>query len=783
MLYECVYLSLKKKFFFINLLQELVIIFSFTGDNKFYTFFAKKKFNMDYNSYPKTYFYKIISSSLLNCNKIVPAKNFYHDIFKMMFQKFIFLLLSSFPSYIICESDFGYLSTGVLFFFFSIPNNLIRFTSILLFLSILDISTKTILKKNGFYFQKKIWKILSLNYIKEISILGKIKTLDNNLNFSKNNYFLFKNRKLTKHSGIFIEDILIFAKKNINSLKMIKLNEKQLSLGTFYKNIFVLNYTIPCNSILNKLLKADKLRKNNFLIILKDKKKFITFCEFIFILSLKVCLKCLKKKLKNCFNLFFYIQNFFIFSNVIEKKDYLLTNVNYIKKNSSNYYIKLFAITELISQKNNNSLKNFFFKNLHGLFFWRRSPLSIKNKNSNIELIRNFIKHFFHKFFLVSPSFLAFDMKEQYTEFKNLTGISFNRIIVFKEKSSSFPQKCFWIDTVTAEGSLIMVSKFLKKLPIKNFIISYYKVLNIFTSFDININRIFYDFSFFSRDELMKKYIFFYFFIKKKILLIENFSLMFHLFIKNVFDRFTSSLDSISVNKILARFKKIKKVFNYLKTRVFSNLFFKTQILSKKVQCISNINIIEKKAVWNELDILVSYPSSMAFYLSLILQILRKRRTWFQKMSLCYSIKENDYLKVNGIFKKKEMSVSLFSENKHSFIFNFILRIKNLDRYNELYSKKLFYVFKKNVNKFWKMFKIFINYQLDGIYWFYHKNILLEKEVKTKIVKINVSIQDYKSFGDSLTLYPGLHKFKYKKKVIDFVAKLPYKTTLNKILL
>ena len=117
MLYECVYLSLKKKFFFINLLQELVIIFSFTGDNKFYTFFAKKKFNMDYNSYPKTYFYKIISSSLLNCNKIVPAKNFYHDIFKMMFQKFIFLLLSSFPSYIICESDFGYLSTGVLFFF------------------------------------------------------------------------------------------------------------------------------------------------------------------------------------------------------------------------------------------------------------------------------------------------------------------------------------------------------------------------------------------------------------------------------------------------------------------------------------------------------------------------------------------------------------------------------------------------------------------------------------------------------------------------------------------
>lgn len=782
MLFESVSLSLKKKFFFINLLQELVVMFSFTKTNKFYTSFAKKKFYLNYNYPPNICFYKIISSSLLNFGKFGSKKIFYHDVFKIKFQKFIFLLLSSFPSDIICESDFEYLSIGALFFFFSIPNNLIRFTSILLFLSILDSNIKTTLKKFDLHFQKKIWKVLSLNYIKEISILGKIKILDINLNHSRNNYFLFKNRKIMRNSGLFIEDILISAKKNLNCLNVVQLNQKHFSMGMFCKNIFVLNYIIPCKSTWNKLFLADRLSEENFLIFFKDKKNYMTVCEFIFVLSLKLCFNCLKKKLNNFFNVFFYIQNYFLFYNVFEKKDCFLSGARYKKKIPLNYLIKLIAVMELISKKTNNFWKNLFLKSLTALFCWSRPPSNIKNINSNIEISKNFTSYFHSTFFLLSQSFLAFNIKEIYTEYKNLTRLSYNRVIIFSKRHINFRQKGFWGDSIVFGGSLVMVSKLLKKMPLHIFIISYFKLLNKFISFDININNLLFQSSFFSRDDLIKNYIVFYFFIMKKGLLMEILYLLFFFLIEHFFDKFTPSLNFNSVNKIFFRFMKIKKVFKCLKTLLCLNLFFKTQILSKKIQCISSINLSANKAPWNNLDIIVPYPSSITFYLSLILQTLRKRITCFEKMSLLYSIKEKDYLKVNNVFKTTTKSRSLFFENKHTVIFNFILKIKSLDRCNELFSKKGFRVFRKNVKNFLMVMNIFLNNQLDGKNWVPCKNIVLENEIKNKIIKINVSISDNKNFIDSLNFCSELHNFQYKKKIMGFIVNLPYKTILNKIL-
>ena len=144
---NCITISIKRSFFFIFILSELILIFSFNKKSKILDNLIKKelRYKVVFNSLEV--FSEFISSFSKHNIKTDKQKNFYNDIFKLLLQKLIFVLLSSFPSSIKNESDFEYLSTGMAVSFIKFPDNFIRFTGTLILSAIVNVFEKIYIKK------------------------------------------------------------------------------------------------------------------------------------------------------------------------------------------------------------------------------------------------------------------------------------------------------------------------------------------------------------------------------------------------------------------------------------------------------------------------------------------------------------------------------------------------------------------------------------------------------------------------------------------------------------
>jgi hypothetical protein len=190
---------------------------------------------------------------------------------------------------------------------------------------------------------------------------------------------------------------------------------------------------------------------------------------------------------------------------------------------------------------------------------------------------------------------------------------------------------------------------------------------------------------------------------------------------------------------------------------MFLNFFLKTQLIPRKI-C-----LISKKIKLDALKFFFQNPFATTIYFSIFLQTFRKKSGIKIKIPFFFSIKENEFLKFKNFFEEKSPNGTkfIFPEIKSIGFSDFLILIKNMILFQEPTLGKKAKNFFKNYNKFSKFLKIFLNFQLNG-------NFLLIQNVFFYNFKIS-----RKKLKKRVLFTPS------SKKILNFLIKLPFKTSLN----
>ena len=776
---NCITISIKKSFFFIYILSELILIFSSNKKSKIFDNLIKKelRFNVVFNS-PEV-FSEFISSFSRHNIKVDKQKNFYNDSFKLLLQKLIFVLLSSFPSSIKNESDFEYLSTGMAVFFIKFSDNFIRFTGVLILSAIVNVFETIYIKKKKADIGRKLKKILTANSFKELSILGKINSIKSDMTRNSKKPLFFFTENISKNPFVSMQDVFLFVKWGLKTLKKESCKNK-LSSYELYNNIFILCYNNLKTSFLYKDFVSKTKIKKNLQLILINEESYKIFSELTYIIFLYLIRNTLKQKVNSFFHIFFFFTNYSSSISILTKHDHGLLNEEGLLKSNKNELSKMLALLEA-TQK---SLPFFWFqislKKILFIFSIRNKKnrlLATKIENAEIKLIE-FLKKFFR---LYCPSTLAFNLKLSFTFRNNLIEYPVRVLLAQKKNISVFN---FWLNDQSGKTSNPRILNFLKKTSTNLFIFSYLEcfipLMSSNFSNQLNLEQLL----FFSSKDLSTHFLNSLFFMSNTKKYPKNIIFTFF-FLMRLAEYFNCEFRNLFwCNKIKKRKLKSQSINFEVKKKIFFTLILKTQNLPLK------ISLVSRKIRFTRLDNenkrtlnLLKSPLFLSLYLSLLLQVSRKKKKFPENPSFFFSIRESEYSEIIDFLLNVEKKMDFFClENKimllHNFFFgNLTLKIcfdGSKKRKMKLTGKKIknFFIFKKE----------FLNKQLDGnVSQFTEKNIFKKKNGK----KLETSSRFISNVSKFKILFIFHQKrsffFSARKELIYFILNLPFKTTLNRL--
>jgi len=765
----------KKKFIFAEIFAEIILISALKSYNELIFNFLKKKnlinliLSPQYNS-PNNF-------SNRNRNfKNLRGINFFNDIFKLIIQRFIFIFTSSFPFQLKRNSDFDYLFTCNIINFLKVENSSIRYCGLIFYGSFINSNTSFILYRNLYKnknkFSDKIKRILILNSCKEISIFGSInlKKIKSGNNITRKISPL--NKKNNIYSYLFKTNILFMLKKLIKRLKTFHLKNNLLKFD-FFKKVFVLAYVKNYKTLLFESSWNKLVRKKKILSILKNKKNLNIFGEIFPPLSNDLIVWFLQISLKNCFNVFFFIQRFFFPYNFYKKYFFVIKKINFISFFCLNFIIKIFGVLEVLIDTSSDLISHFKINEFLELIL-------LKKKNI-IKFVKRvyYLDTFLYKFF--TP--LSFTSNMVYKKIKPIF-INFGRqlvfrVLAFKKKNYFNSENRLFFNKLTNSVSDFKILKLLKKIPIHFSIDFYMNFLNLFIFSDINFQKTLNYDNLISRNEFLKSFVNLLFFTFKKAIQPEFTILMLNFWIKsNKPCEIFSFFHLLSIQKISKRSSKKNGLIEQIKKIFYLNLLYKTQKMPLKVNIISekNFSFGFKKKTKN--------PLFLLFYLSLGLQTIKKRSCNTLDKLLLQTIKINRFIQFENLFYG-DLTYKLkpsFIENRITILVKYFKKFKNMNLDNRLILK-----LQKNTNginnlKNKKIIAILIGNQLNGEV-FEKKNMVFSiKEKKISNRPKNIFIKKFKSEKKILFFYRQKSIF-YRKSdnVLDLIIKLPVKTTIDLI--
>jgi hypothetical protein len=784
---KCIGLSIRKSFFYLYIIIELVLIFHSIGSSGLFYFLLRNKFNskLFFSSKKDILDYLILDRSWYN--KVWGKKNFYHDIFKILVQKFIFLFFFFFPAYIEKESDFNYLFSGALFYFLKIPNSLIRFTGTILFSTVINLNSKTYSKEKSpeknINFKKKVKRILIKNSIKELSSFGKINMLSILKKGDFRDNLIFKIKKKNGYFILFTNDILLTGINYLKIFRIIRANHNIVMLKKLYENILGLNYFHFGKIVLGAVFSSKSIKKQNLSFMLRSEESCEFYFETFFLITMNLIADCLKKNLVSFSVIFFFLQEIFFTLNFIKKHNFIIHSKGLMSKNYINLFIKRFGDLEL-----NFLYKNYFnfrynLKKLLTLATLDRMFKYISTNRENCNLVSiwkiQISKNIAWKF-----SFFSIIFRKTMNLFLDKFFDIFPfKTIILKEKFYNTVTGKFWQNIFWERIKSTKLFKLSKKPSTKFILSSYFQFLNFFLYAKIFTPILITRSSFYSKNDIMRH--------DMKYLMSENkkiqtpictfFKFFYVLFLKKSI--VTQPLKLCPVEKVLKRFLgnfinsfRFKKIF-------LVNLILNTQLLNTKINLLSRTNKLLNKDS-NFIGFIQKAPIFLSVYLDLLCQISKMKKKCSEKLSLRFSIKTQDCLDIyKNYFKdKNKFKKCAFSKNRLDMVLAFIRIILNSKLFIKISSKLNLFVLDKKILKFLNLMKKFVNNQLDGSFLRFHKNSLSKIFNKKKtsdiftffLNNLKVNILDF-------FFRKNYFFFSSEKKYTDFILKLPFKTTLTQV--
>jgi len=774
---KCISLSLKKELFFTQCLMEFILISLCIKNKNLLVDLRKNKLNFSFNQEPKSNFLHFILSYSGNTVKLSIEKGLFNDIFKMKVQKFFFFFLTSTPLYLKEETDFDYISTGWIFLFFKISNNLIRSTGTILFLYIIYINLSLIVEKGNknllLNIQKKAIEILNIDLIRELGILGKINLIKNKLRLSRTTPFLNIHMNFSMTSILFFIDILLEKKIIQKYLKLFGLKKERFVNNDAFNTIFSLQYVELGKLIAGKTIKRKK-KKKNFFLILKNVEILKSFNEFLYSTSLCLIFKVLEKNLKNFFIFFFFFHDYFSIFNFIRDQKFYMSNKNKTCREYSNYIIRLFLILEL----NSKIFNSFWIKFLLNTFLLNNFYKITVIKKLYFSLIGNW-----KNYFLFFCSFVTFyDDDDMYLVFRNFYKCSTFRVVQIIQKPNFLIQISNKLNYFIGRQKKNTTLKLLKKFPATIFTEFYFKSL-LFIQNKYSGKKLGIILSF-SKNDILKNSIDLLFSKYEKITRSFNIIFLNYYFIRvKTSITFTISSYIFSIIKIFKRNRQINLTFIQLRALFFLNLMFRTQFQSLKAYLISKYTIFyEKYFFTNSLNILIKIPTFLILYMNLLLFPLKLKNNFSTGICSMFSIREDEYKNFSVFFAKKiNIEARDFSSRrKYSLFINFLTFIKIFISLKNIFLYHGIKLFSSRSTKFWAFMHIFLNTQLNGMrkssksvflrFYKFKLKTTIHFYFKFQRIESYLKFYHYRSFFNHIT-----------KNIYDFLIKMPFKTSINKI--
>jgi len=774
---KCISLSLKKKLFFTQCLMEFILISTCIKNKNLLIDVRKNKLNFSFIQNSRSSFLHLILSYSGNTVKLSIEKGLYNDILRMKVQKFFFFFLTSTPIYLKEETDFDYISTGWIFLFFKISNNLIRSTGTILFLYIIYINLNLIIEKGNkilsLNIQKKAIEILSIDSIKELGILGKLNLIKNKLRLSITTPFLDIRMNFSMTSILFFIDILLEKKVIRKYLKLFDLKKERCVNDNTFNTIFSLQCVELGKLTAEKTIKRRK--KKNFILILKNVEILKSFNEFLYSTSLYLILKVLEKRFKNYFIFFIFFHDYFSIFNFIRNQKFYVSNKNKTLRECSNYIVRLFIILELNSKIFNSFWIKFFLNTFLLKNFYKVTVI----KNLYLSLIGNW-----KNYFLFFCSFVTFYDDYMYLVFRNFYKCSTSRVVQLIQKPNFLIQINNKLNYFIGRQRKNTTLKLLKKFPVTIFTEFYFKS-SLFIQNKYSWKKLGIILSF-SNNDLLKNSIDLLFSKYEKLTRSFNIIFLNYYFIRvKTGIAFTISSNIFSIIKIFKRNKKINLIFIQLRALFFLNLLFRTQFQSLKTYLISKYTTFYKKHFFkNSLNILIKIPTFLILYMNLLLFPLKLKNNFSTGICSIFSIREDEY-KNFSIFFAKNVNIEardFNSRRKYSLFINFLTFIKVFISLKNIFLYHGIQLFSSKSTKFWALMQIFLNKQLNGMRKSNKTDFLRSYKFKLKTT-VHFCFT-FQRIENSLKFYHDRSFFNYiTKNIYDFLIKLPFKTSLNKIMI
>ena len=783
MFLDCISLTLKQKFVFINIFTEILLISLNLNFKYNMKLFLKNQIQLNFSQIIKKNWGKTIIHNF-GFNNTFGKKRFCHDIFKITLQKFILLFLTSIPEYTKRETDFDYLTVAPFFFFLKAPESKLRFIGIILYLAINTINSSLSIrfpyKRPILSFQKKIIKILCISPMKEISILGKILPYHFKPEVNSIFSFFFKVHGKSLEYISFQKDILIQIKYFLKNIKIIQ-NDPKFFNKDKWNAIFMLTYLNLDNTFFTGTFTSNLIQKRNFSSILKKKEYLKLLDEFTYILTLTLTFQQLKKKSNNFCNIFFFNQKFYLSLKFKIKNIYSQLNWLYFPSLCHNLIAKVLGAIEVKPKNQKYFFSHCLFKNILITFSVVQNQKNVNNKQQRVKIEKRFFDQILNNLFFQYNSISKIIGKKIANYPKNLFGMKKYRVLIFNEKEFNLSIKESTINIFLQKSTSPYYNKLLKKDSIQNFC---YRYINFFYYHVSKANEIklLKQLSFFSRHHFTKKIVFEYFFnSKEKNNLIGILPILFSLF----------KVSEIKENKLLfGKYYSVKlsKRFSLIKNSLFTLKNFILFYLTVRTQIIGNKIILLYKKInnnWNSKNFLVPtiIPLIFSVYLSIFFQSLKKRMSWSKKLLMFKTIKEDIFFSVFSKFFemcKFLPNNSLFSM-KNKLFSGYSLMFTNFISSMVVFLGGNFSSFKKNQRKFFSDSENFLKFQLNGSFFYLLYTVKTKSNLLDNLSSSKLSSQNIKSNNIRSNLFmKGLSLDHANKKILNILLSIPYKTTLNK---
>ena len=484
----------------------------------------------------------------------------------------------------------------------------------------------------------------------------------------------------------------------------------------------------------------------------------IVFWEFSLLFFFRILSRCLFGNSTGFFNILYFLEALFSTIGVRERGVFFKKGDISILGRCYNFLCKKLGIIEL----NAKNLENFFFhvniKEILRLISFKRE------KDTNLN-------SFSEKIFLPNFPWLKGHMILKHVK----NSLSF-RTLFFSEKDVNFQIRKNFIGNSGKNVTFLQISKLLKKGSIFISLFFFTKILNIAVSSSILRNKSLYQLSFYSKNNIFKFLSFNLFFKNGGENFHEIFLSLFNTFLLIFISVFRSSARFPNFNdKLFLRFKTIGLSFKQLKEMIFLNLQNKSQKVSIK------ISLVSKKISQFILDGILKKPFSLKIFVSLIIQLLKKRTFICEKVPPYYSIKEKESLKIKDFIIKEldSKSIIAFLADKTILFLIFLKARTTFPLASKSFSKSYQTpITLKNVTLNLNL-EAFLIKQIDGNANF--NTINQDKENKNKPKNKNLNRFWSEAPKNFLSFYKQrIYSRNYIKSISEFIIKIPFDTTYKK---